>query len=189
MSGTQGGVLRRHVVFGAAACCLIASRSPSAEAEEADLPQKGDQLVIDTGPNEGKIANIENVTVTAGLVSVVPLDPQTGMQRTASRFSKILLLRFAPEDIQADYSAYSADGVVALSAICTHQGCTINAWNPENKHLSCFCHHSEFLPAEGGTVAHGPARKRLPVIPITKEDNGSLIVAGGFLGKPGPGPV
>jgi rieske iron-sulfur protein len=35
-------------------------------------------------------------------------------------------------------------------------------------------------------VAHGPARKRLPVLPLSKDDKGTIIVAAGFIGKPGP---
>ena len=45
------------------------------------------------------------------------------------------------------------------------------------------------LTRKGGRVAKGPARKRLPVLPLAKGEGGTLMVAGGFIGKPGPGPA
>lgn len=174
---------RRAFVLGSAICWLV-SADVSA-ADKTDLPQKGDRLVVDDGANAGRLATTETITSAIGLVSAVPVDA-SGKRKTNSRFSKILLLRFAPDEIAQDYRADTVDGIIALSAICTHQGCTLASYLPDQKRLVCVCHGSEFLPVEGGEVAHGPARKRLPVLPITKADDGALIVAGEFIGKPGP---
>ncbi len=46
--------------------------------------------------------------------------------------------------------------VVALSAICTHAGCSMN-FDASQQLLVCPCHGSEF--DETGTVVHGPARR------------------------------
>jgi Rieske Fe-S protein len=46
----------------------------------------------------------------------------------------------------------------AFSAICTHQGCVVSG--VENGKIVCHCHGSEFK-ASDGTVAKGPATKRL----------------------------
>ena len=80
----------------------------------------------------------------------------------------------------------TVDGVIAFSAICTHQGCELNAWDPSTAKLRCFCHGSEFLPEKAGEVAHGPASKQLPMLPLKKGDGGKLMVADGFTAQPGP---
>jgi rieske iron-sulfur protein len=176
---------RRDVVLGGLACCLVPA---TAFAEDPNLPQKGDKLVFDAGPDDGKVITVGGVTDTSGVVLAAPTDP-SGAKKTGSRYLKVLLVRLKPEEIEEEFRPLTVEGVAAYSAICTHAGCTINAFNATSRHLECFCHHSEFSPADGGAVAHGPARKRLPQLPIAKGDDGALVVAGDFTGKPGVGPA
>ncbi|SEP44878.1 Rieske [2Fe-2S] domain-containing protein [Methylobacterium sp. ap11] len=178
------GLDRRSVVMGAVACC--ATGGAAFAGPEDTLPQKGDRLVLADGAKAGQAVTLDGLPVGGELVEAVAVDPQGG-RREGSRFSKIILVRVAPDQVAEDQRAHAVEGVVALSGVCTHQGCTISGWNHETKRLSCFCHHSEFLPAEGGRVAKGPARKRLPVLPLARGEGGALIVAGGFTAKPGPG--
>lgn len=56
--------------------------------------------------------------------------------------------------------------VVAFSAICTHQGCTVA---PDGDRLRCPCHGSVFDAATGGNL-EGPATRPLPRIPVDVVD-------------------
>jgi len=76
-----------------------------------------------------------------------------------------------------------ADGVVltkdtsgavhAVSATCTHQGCTVGA--PEGGVVSCPCHGSKF-DAVTGKVLRGPATRSLPAVVVRVQ--GDQIVRG-----------
>ncbi|WP_049580189.1 ubiquinol-cytochrome c reductase iron-sulfur subunit [Streptomyces sp. SBT349] len=61
--------------------------------------------------------------------------------------------------------------VAAFSAICTHNGCTVQA---EGAELACPCHNSRF-DAATGEVLGGPAPEPLPAIRVKIE--GDRIVA------------
>jgi cytochrome b6-f complex iron-sulfur subunit len=56
----------------------------------------------------------------------------------------------------------TATTVVAFSAICTHQGCTVV---PAGKELDCPCHGSVYN-ATTGAVINGPAPRPLPAVSV-----------------------
>jgi Rieske Fe-S protein len=62
----------------------------------------------------------------------------------------------------------AVDTVVAFSAICPHQGCTV----PSS--FNCPCHGSRFDPKTGAHLA-GPAPTGLKTVPVTV--SGDNIVA------------
>ena len=64
----------------------------------------------------------------------------------------------------------SADGSVhAFSAVCTHQGCTVD--KVSGGAIRCPCHGSTF-DAASGAVTGGPAPKALPKIAVTVRGTG-----------------
>ncbi len=66
----------------------------------------------------------------------------------------------------------TAGRVVAFSAICTHQGCTVMA---AGKRLECPCHGSIF-DAFTGAVVQGPAQRPLGNVDVSV--SGQDVVAG-----------
>jgi Rieske Fe-S protein len=58
----------------------------------------------------------------------------------------------------------AAGTFAAFSAICTHQGCTVDA--VADGTINCPCHGSKFKVADG-SVAHGPAAQALEKKAIT----------------------
>jgi Rieske Fe-S protein len=61
----------------------------------------------------------------------------------------------------------------AFSAICTHQGCTVNKVAAGT--IDCPCHGSKYAIADGAVV-HGPAPRPLPQRQITVSD-GMILLA------------
>jgi Rieske Fe-S protein len=63
-------------------------------------------------------------------------------------------------------------GVYAMTMICTHQGCTINA--PSGGRFSCPCHGSQF--DRNGAVLQGPATRPLQHFAVEIDAMGNIIV-------------
>lgn len=79
-------------------------------------------------------------------------------------------LTYVPE--ARAFVARTAEGLRALSAVCTHLGCTVN-WVERERHFACPCHGSLFDP--NGAVLAGPARHPLPWLLVTLAD-GELVI-------------
>ncbi len=65
------------------------------------------------------------------------------------------------------------DGFKAVSAVCTHLGCTVK-WLPDIKEFLCPCHGSKYK-ADGMRFA-GPAPRGLPWLPVAMAPDGRLVV-------------
>lgn len=64
------------------------------------------------------------------------------------------------------------DGLHALTAICTHQGCTVHD-TPARKEITCPCHGAAYTYR--GDVKRGPAEAPLVWLALTVED-GELVL-------------
>ncbi len=148
-------------------------------------PQDGDQLVFADGDRQGDIITPEDPPLGGPHVRAFPVDPRSKLIRDGSRLNKVLLVRFDPGQLGEEARHRAVDGVVAYSAICTHQGCEVWDWDAEAKTLWCPCHDSKYDPRENGRVVSGPAPRRLTALPL-RLAGGVLTVAGGFTGPVGP---
>lgn len=165
----------------AAGCCAMPVEFAHAD-EDAAGPAKGDLLVPAKGESTAPL-KAEDIKVGAKPVLVFPYDLKEKKAKEGSRLNKLMLVRLDPADMSAEAKARSVNGVVAYSAVCTHQGCDVTEYVAAEKVLMCFCHFSRFNPGDG-SVAKGPAAKNLPSIPLEEKD-GLLAIAGGFSNKPG----
>ena len=110
------------------------------------------------------------------------MDPGDKTVRSGSRLNRVLLVRIASGALSADTNQNAAEGVVAYSAICTHAGCDVTDWAPDDLTLICACHSSKFDPKNGAKVLDGPAPRALPALPLKLVD-GKLVVAKPFSAK------
>ncbi len=159
-----------------------AAESDPDNLERAARPKPGDFLVSDKKVSSPEPVRIEDLKVESPTIAY-PYEVESGIVRDASRLNRIVLLRFDEAEIPDEVAANAAGGVLAFSAVCTHQGCDVDTWMG-NGVLACFCHGSMFLPLEGGIVSAGPAPRPMPVLPVTERD-GLIMVAEGFRSSPG----
>lgn len=184
---------RRTLLLGALASTACLGCSVPAHAGEDppgadERPQKGDLLVFSEGDSEGKLIKAADLTAGGPPVHAWPQDPKTSVVRSASRLNEILIIRLDPAELDEQTRARAVDGIIAYSAICAHAGCPVTAWVKsdvgDKEVLKCMCHNSEYDPRAGAQVVFGPAPRRLAALPLALAD-GSLSVAGGFIGKVG----
>jgi len=147
-------------------------------------PQQGDRLVFPFGDKEGQIITPEDLPLGGPQQQAYPMDPGAKIVRNGSTLNLILLIRLDPAQLSEETRALAANGVVAYSGVCTHQGCAVSMWRAEAKTLFCACHGAQFDPRDRARVVDGPAPRRLPMLPIKVVD-GALTVAGGFTGRVG----
>ena len=98
-----------------------------------------------------------------------PFDTQTGKPKNESRANKLVLIRLPEDQMEAATKGRSAGGVLAYSALCTHQACDVKTWIAKEKVLVCFCHASKFDLLDGAKVVDGPASRPLPSFSLKLE--------------------
>ena len=128
---------------------LAACQSPADDTAEAPTASKAK---IDRSPREDGFAAVGTVE---------ELDAQGAISDKKFIRDAIVVIR-DPADPAA---------VVAVTSLCTHQGCTV-AWDGDEGVMACPCHQSKFNP--DGTVKSGPAKK-----PLTKYEakiDGDLVL-------------
>jgi rieske iron-sulfur protein len=143
----------------------------------------GDRLVEEDAEGAPQPLRVADIKPGKPLLAY-PFDPKAGKPRTDTRLNKLVLMRLPEAEMTPETRARAAGGVLAYSAICTHQACDVKTWLAKEKVLVCFCHSSKFALLDSGAVLSGPASRALPAVPLALEGE-HLVIAGGFSARPG----
>lgn len=102
--------------------------------------------------------------------------------------SIVLLVRIEPSllKISEGREDWNYHGIIAFSKVCTHVGCPVALYEQNTKHLLCPCHQSTFDLTDEANVVFGPAKRPLPQLPISVDDEGYLIATSDFNEPVGP---
>jgi ubiquinol-cytochrome c reductase iron-sulfur subunit len=176
------------VVFPLPAVVLFRDLAP-AEDPVAQLKhtlwKKGTRLARDPDGSPIRAAD-----VTLGSVfHVIPEDLHESEHPLEEKAkAAVLLMRLKPEEltVSAGREDWNYQGIIAYSKICTHVGCPVALYEQRTHHLLCPCHQSQFDIKEEAKVIFGPAKRPLPQLPITIDDEGYLVAQSDFTEPVGP---
>ncbi|MFJ6566992.1 Rieske 2Fe-2S domain-containing protein [Streptomyces sp. NPDC091292] len=99
----------------------------------------------------------------------------------------VMVVRIQPQNIKDKQElAWSHEGIVAYSKICTHVGCPISLYEQQTHHVLCPCHQSTFDLSDGARVIFGPAGHALPQLEIGVNADGYLEALRDFAEPVGP---
>ena len=126
---------------------VLIGKAAGQTATTTGIVQKGDVLVYQAGPEAQQPIN--PIDIKAGTpVLAFAMDPVTKKLRDKVK-GNIVLVKLKAADIKESSRPSAADGIVAYSALCTHQGCPVNkigSMGAATGKLDCPCHHSIFRP-------------------------------------------
>jgi len=182
-SSGDGPSYRRRTILGLALTPLLAGTARAGEGA-AMPPQPGDRFVFLAGPKKGELVKVDDLALGGPQVQAYPVSPD-GTVRNEARLNLVILARFDPAELAEETRARAADGVVAYSAICTHQGCPVNMWSKDRAGFVCSCHASIYNPRNAAEVMGGPAPRPLPALGL-KVTDGVVAVASPFSARVGP---
>jgi Rieske Fe-S protein len=170
-------VISRRRLFTAAVGlgALAAAGTPSLAEAPADGPAPGDILVNSKG---GAILKPSDIDGTSKVNVIAYAQDAAGNVKKGNK-NKIVLVRIDADKVGGESEGRGVDGLMAYSAICTHAGCEVKAFDAAKGIMRCPCHGSEFDPANNGVVAQGPAKHRLASLVIAVEDD-QIVVKEGF---------
>jgi len=198
-SGFSRRTLVRNSLFGALIAfplpgiTLLRSLAPQdqdpVELLKHTMWKKGVRLARDTG-GAGVGGAIKATDVTIGSVfHVVPENLGDAVDVLNEKAKAIvLLMRLDPQDLKEpeEKKSWSYNGIVAYSKVCTHVGCPVALNEQHTHHLLCPCHQSQFDVSDQAKVVFGPAKRPLPQLPITVDEEGYLIAQSDFQEPVGP---
>ena len=178
---------RRTIIrgmIGAGAGLSLAPALALAQGDQTSArPKEGDLLVKVDDATRTPLTAVD-VPIGAGPIQVWAMEPVEKVVRSGSRLNRVLLVRIDPGTMGSVTLRFAADGVVAYTAICTHEGCDIGGWIAAEQLLYCECHESKFDPRDAARVVDGPAPRSLPALPLKVAD-GLLVVARPFTARVG----
>ncbi|MBT0771018.1 Rieske (2Fe-2S) protein [Kineosporia sp. J2-2] len=143
----------------------------------------GDRLMLD--PEGGPIKASDMVL---GAVAHVMPEGIEESEHPLNEKAKaaVLLIRLEEDKLAAESLPGAYGGIVAYSKICTHMGCPVALYEQQTHHLLCPCHQSTFDLTQNCKVIFGPAKRPLPQLAITVDDEGYLVAKEPFHEAVGP---
>jgi len=186
----RGGLSRRKAIsrslglalaaLGAGLALPVRSLGPSPGRALLDTPWGAGRRRLVT--SDGRPVRAEDVPAD-GLVTVFP----EGSAGSAD--GQAVLMRVDPKLLRPRLGRenWSPDGLVAYSKVCTHAGCPVGLYQPEDHTLLCPCHQSTFDVLNGARPLVGPAAVALPQLPLDIDGDGIVVGTGEFSGPVGPG--
>jgi ubiquinol-cytochrome c reductase iron-sulfur subunit len=157
------------------------------DALSVTIWKKGDKIVRDLVDGTGGALKASDLQV-GSVVHVMPegLTPETPHFLEERAKAAVILVRLDPNDLDEKSKEGAYEGIVAYSKICTHMGCPVGLYEQQTHHLLCPCHQSTFDLTQASKVIFGPAKRPLPQLAITVDDEGYLIAKDGFREAVGP---
>lgn len=157
----------------------------AAKPPRSQRPQPGDQIVFRFGDRVGQAVKPSDVPGGAELLQVISKDANTGVLRDGSRLNGVNLVKVDENAVDEQTRPFVLEGVIAYSSVCTHQGCDLTQWVLDTTTFKCYCHYSEFDATKLGEPNHGPAKRRLAVLPLKLNERSEFVVADHFNGRVG----
>src|SRR5215510_16463346 len=105
----------------------------AADDPKVARPQSGDRFVFAFGDRAGQMIKPDDLPLGGPQQLAFPMDPGTKAIRDGSLLNQVALVRLDQAQLTADTVEFAAEGVVAYSAICTHQGCPVSMWKADAK--------------------------------------------------------
>lgn len=182
--GHYGPRYKRRTILGLVLALLFgrSTRAADSEDESDKPPAPDDRFTFLTGPKKGQVVHAEDLALGGPQMQAFPMAPDGTVRN--NRINLVILARFDPATLSEETRSRAADGVVAYTAVCTHQGCPVNMWSTDRKAFVCSCHGSIFDPRNDAEVLFGPAPRPLPALPLKLKD-GVVTVASTFTGRVG----
>ena len=177
-----GAASRRDVMAGGLGLALAPGVAPAQDAAVL-RPRAGDYLVRQDDP-AAKPLTPADIALHTEQVFVWAVDPADKTVRKGSRLNGVMLVRFDPTELTDETRERAADGVVAYTQVCTHNGCDVATWVPAERVVMCACHFTKYDLRDTARVIDGPAPRPLPALPLKVED-GKLVVAKGYTDRVG----
>jgi Rieske Fe-S protein len=184
MTNDTTAIGRRALLKSGLGAGLVISFSPALAAQDqpASLRPKAGDFLVKADDKALTPLGAEDIPIASAQVLAWAMDPLDKTVRSGSRLNRLMLLRFDEARLSAATRSRAAAGVVAYTAICTHTGCDVSDWLPDEAMLYCPCHFTKYDPKDGAMVIDGPAPRPLPALPLAIAD-GKLVVAAPFTAR------
>lgn len=180
----QSTTSRRTVVTGIGAGLVVGPGVALAQGDPKTLRPRAGDLLIRDGDKSLTPLTPKDIPLSDAPVSAWAMEPAEKIVRDGSRLNGLIVQRFDPAELKPQTKDRSAEGVVAYTQICTHNGCDITDWVPATKLVQCACHFTLYDPRDAARIVDGPAPRALPALPLKVED-GKLVVAAAFSDRVG----